>query len=445
MARDRGYAIIRVLSTTFSDEVLAMLPAACKDLQFAASIQHTGDVDATVASIRALGGGPHNGLFEIIGLTCGCESGVELADAVSARYGKPFKTNGEELMHHRRDKYLMGEKVRDAGLRAAKQVETDTWEELKAFAEDIFGKEEDGGMENIQLVVKPLRSAGTENVAFVSSLEEAKIAFNVILGDQNLFGETNDKVLVQEFLSGKEYVVDCVSKDGMHKCVAIWVYDKAPCNGSKFVYFGVNLFESEDGVIEERVTDYVFKVLDALDIKEGPSHAEVMWLDSEDQPCLVEVGARPHGGEGTFTELSTPCISYNQLSVTLDALENNGKFELLPTRPKKLKAHSREVTLVSREEGLLIAYPMLEEVRALQSYKSMEIKVLPGQDISLTVDFLSTPGSIMLVHPDLEVVVKDYDQIHRWEEEGRFYELAEEEEEKEAGGMEIEWAKETKV
>jgi len=226
MARDRGYAIIRVLSTTFSDEVLAMLPAACKDLQFAASIQHTGDVDATVASIRALGGGPHNGLFEIIGLTCGCESGVELADAVSARYGKPFKTNGEELMHHRRDKYLMGEKVRDAGLRAAKQVETDTWEELKAFAEDIFGKEEDGGMENIQLVVKPLRSAGTENVAFVSSLEEAKIAFNVILGDQNLFGETNDKVLVQEFLSGKEYVVDCVSKDGMHKCVAIWVYDK---------------------------------------------------------------------------------------------------------------------------------------------------------------------------------------------------------------------------
>lgn len=28
-----------------------------------------------------------------------------------------------------------------------------------------------------------------------------------------------------------------------------------------------------------------------------------MWLDEEDQPCLVEVGARPHGGEGTFTEL----------------------------------------------------------------------------------------------------------------------------------------------
>jgi len=308
MARDRGYAVIRVLSTTFSDEVLAMLPAACKDLQFAASIQHTGDVDATLASIRALGGGPHNGLFEIIGLTCGCESGVELADAISARYGKPLKTNGEELKHHRRDKYLMGERVREAGLKAAQQVETNEWEGIKAFAEGIYGKEEDGGMEKMQLVLKPVRSAGTENVFFVSSLLEAKRAFDTILGDQNLFGETNDKVLVQEFLSGKEYVVDCVSKDGVHKCVAIWVYDKvrgrdegseggregvcshkrfdiitrpsipsslpplphqAPCNGSKFVYLGVNLFESEDGVREERMAAYVFQGARRPSIKEN--------------------------------------------------------------------------------------------------------------------------------------------------------------------------------
>lgn len=128
MARDRGYAVIRVLSTTFSEDVLALLPAACKDLQFAASIQHAGDIEATLASIRSLGGGPHNGIFEIVGLTCGCESGVELADALSARYGEGMKSNGEALSHHRRDKFLMGERVRGAGLRAARQVETAEWE-----------------------------------------------------------------------------------------------------------------------------------------------------------------------------------------------------------------------------------------------------------------------------------------------------------------------------
>lgn len=56
---------------------------------------------------------------------------------------------------------------------------------------------------------------------------------------------------------------------------------------------------------------------------------------------------RPHGGEGTFTELSTPGIGYNQLMVILDALEDNGRFEQLPTRPGRLHAHATEVTLVS--------------------------------------------------------------------------------------------------
>lgn len=55
-------------------------------------------------------------------------------------------------------------------------------------------------------------------------------------------------------------MVDCVSRDGLHKCVDVFVYDKRPCNGSKFVYYGVNLFESADGVREQRMADYIFKV-----------------------------------------------------------------------------------------------------------------------------------------------------------------------------------------
>lgn len=39
MCIDRGYAVVRVLSTDFSEEVLNLVPAACKSLEFAASIQ----------------------------------------------------------------------------------------------------------------------------------------------------------------------------------------------------------------------------------------------------------------------------------------------------------------------------------------------------------------------------------------------------------------------
>lgn len=246
--------------------------------------QHKGDVDDTLAQIKALD-------YDILGITVGCESGVELSDALSARHGK-VPTNGEELSHHRRDKYLMGEKIREAGLRAARQVETNKWQDVEAFVKTLYGT----NLERMKIVLKPCRSAGTENVFFSSSLEEAKKAFDIILGDENIFGEINDMVLVQEFLQGTEYVIDSVSRRGEHKVVDIFVYDKRPANNSQFVYFGVNLYESADGQKEQKMAEYIFKVLDALGIREGPSHAEVMWLDHEDQPCLVEVGARPHGG-----------------------------------------------------------------------------------------------------------------------------------------------------
>lgn len=68
-------------------------------------------------------------------------------------------------------------------------------------------------------------------------------------------------MVLQEFLCGKEYVVDCVSKDGEHKVVAIWEYDKRQANGSRFTYFGVNLFESLDGRREQVMAEYIFGVL----------------------------------------------------------------------------------------------------------------------------------------------------------------------------------------
>lgn len=35
-----------------------------------------------------------------------------------------------------------------------------------------------------------------------------------------------------------------------------------------------------------------YDMTDALQVAHGPSHAEVMWLDGEDAPCLVEIGCR---------------------------------------------------------------------------------------------------------------------------------------------------------
>ena len=137
---------------------------------------------------------------------------MELSDALSARLGKKgLLTNGEELSHARRDKYLMGERIREAGLRAARQVEASAWSGVEAFALELYGGPE-GVAARLKLVLKPCRSAGTDNVFFVSSLAEARKAFDTILGDANIFGEANTTVLVQEFLQVRRDLVGV----GMH-------------------------------------------------------------------------------------------------------------------------------------------------------------------------------------------------------------------------------------
>ena len=49
-----------------------------------------------------------------------------------------------------------------------------------------------------------------------------KRGFDKINGAINGLGVVNEGVLIQEFLEGKEYVVDSVSRDGKHKVMAIW-------------------------------------------------------------------------------------------------------------------------------------------------------------------------------------------------------------------------------
>ncbi len=74
--------------------------------------------------------------------------------------------------------------------------------------------------------MKPTNSAGSDGVKLCNSMEEAKEHFHHLLTVEAVNGGYNTQVLCQEFLRGKEYVVDHVSRDGVHKTMAVWMYDK---------------------------------------------------------------------------------------------------------------------------------------------------------------------------------------------------------------------------
>jgi biotin carboxylase len=147
------------------------------------------------------------------------------------------------------------------------------------------------------------------------------------MGKVNGLGLMNNEVLVQEYLDGQEYVVDMVSRDGVHKVVALWECDKRAVNGAHFVLHGYipTVISSEH---HDQLVAYQKKVLTALGILNGPSHGELKWCHGE--PVLVEVGARCHGGEGTWVDVANNVYGYNQVSAAATVYLDCQEFDQLP-------------------------------------------------------------------------------------------------------------------
>jgi biotin carboxylase len=187
---------------------------------------------------------------------------VDLANALSERLA--VRTNGTKIPN-RRDKKVQQELIKASGLRSVRQAGGDKFEDVEPFLQT----------ESYPVVLKPTESAGSDGVKLCHNFNEAKEHFELLMKSQMVNGGNCPSVLCQEFLRGKEYVVDHVSRNGVHKTVMLWVYNKRPVNGSAFVYFGCVPVASNSPEAKILIP-YVRRVLNALEYKNGPSHGEVM-------------------------------------------------------------------------------------------------------------------------------------------------------------------------
>ena len=240
------------------------------------------------------------------------------------------------------------------------------------------------------------------------------------------------QVLLQEYLQGDEWVVDTVSRDGEHKVLALWRYDKGEANGAPFVYFGIDA-RGVAGETERRLLDYAVRVLDAVRWRWGPCHIEVKMVPSrrgadtqltaeregaEDggvgcaTPVLVEINAGRWNGE-EFQSLAEACYGHDMLEATLDAYLDPRAWRSTPSAPPaELAVYGKNVKLVSSVEGMLTAPPSGLHAEALDSLRSLR-RFAPaaaevGDHVVQTVDLNSCAGYCHLVHPDPRVISEDY-------------------------------------
>lgn len=403
-AKSRGFEIIACWSNDLFAEFRSHVPEAAKGLKYRSEIEQGSQSIAELAtSVREAAGD-----LEIAACIVGGESGVTLADLLSLELG--MRTNGPFSGGDRRNKSVQQKAVKAAGLRAVREALGTKWEDVKDFV----------ASETLPIVVKPVEACGSDGVKLCSTVEEAKSHFELLMAGQRSMGADGAAVLCQEFLQGKEYVIDHVSRDGEHKTVMVWVYDKRHANGSAFVYYGMLPVDAESPEAKV-VISYTRGVLDALKLNNGPTHGEVMM--TRDGPCLVEMNCRAHGCEGAWVPLARALTGgYAQTEVTIDSFCDSDAFAQLPeVYPSPFQASGQEVMLVSFAEGTVIATPGYDKIRQMASFVALQTGIEVGSKVRRTIDLFTTAGVVVLANADKNQLQEDLDVIRSMEKENALF------------------------
>ena len=321
----------------------------------------------------------------------GSEPGVELADELCEQLG--LAANGIEHRAARRDKYLMGEAVRSRGLRTPAQFHSPELDELLGWARDRG---------RWPVVAKPLRSVASDAVAVCTTDAELGQAHGAIAGRTNVLGDVNESILVQEFVEGPEYVVDTVSYAGHHRVAAFWCYHRPPAGLGVGVFYDAIELLPYEGEHQQALFAYAVEVLEALGIRYGPAHTELIWANGEG-PVLVETGARlSAGNNATISRLcGGPCA----LDLVVDACLDPEGF--LAAAAPRLMGSAMNCFLIPPRGHRLRAQAPLDEIRGFASFHRLSIaQQNRGHPVI---------GVVTLVDPSARVVRDDLRRLRELE------------------------------
>lgn len=357
--------------------------------------------------------------FEVASVFGGSEPGVELADQLSEMLGLAT-ANGTELLKARKDKAEMQERLRECGVPAAEQFRSGDLQALLKWARERG---------QWPVVAKPICSAGSDGVFFCQSEQDLTDAHKEIIGKLNPNGLINTDIALQEFLAGDEYIVDTVSFEGKHMIVACWVYEKLqglPWNPTA-ILSTQNKLLPPTGEKQDELISYVTRVLDAVGIRYGACHTEVMF--TKRGPILVEVNNRMHGLQGPrLIELATGTSKATYLA---DALAAEGELfnKLYVPQPDRylypMHKHCVQLILISSTEGYL-RKPIQNVIKDMQLSSVVEIcpAVQRGGYLRQTCDLPSSAGGVLMVHESAEVIENEVRLIRKAEKNGELYSIS---------------------
>lgn len=388
----RAAGMSPVAVVDYTGPALAPLRGGYDPREYDAVVNHHGDVEATVARLRALAP---------VAVIPGVEASLRLAQRCADEL-TPDEANVTELVDARRHKYVMHQALAQAGLPIIRQICTTDPEEV---AEWITRE----GLTGQDLVIKPTTSAGTVGVSRAPGGQGWRDRFTELLGTYDKLGVLAEDVLVQEHMTGTEYAIDTVSHHGRHSITDIIKYRRVPYGEGIAVYDSVEWLPYDPDELGDLI-EYGLGALDAVGLRQWAAHTEIMM--TPDGPRLLEVNARLAGaGNPAVTQIAS---GESQVTRIVDVCAGRG--DALP-RGYALERNAMAVFLMAHSAGIVRNAEIYDEARALPSYHSPVHLVGTGDHVDASTDLFATMtmGYIILAHESSEQIAADRKAIRELE------------------------------
>jgi biotin carboxylase len=243
--------------------------------------------------------------------------------------------------------------------------------------------------------------------------ETLRKAFERDLSETHEGNGDSAAVLLEEYIGGTEYFVNTVSCRSVHKVTGIMVEVKKQVPGGAPIYYSCDTVSpfSEAG---KQLTDYAFKVLDAIGIEYGPVHSE--FKIDEKGPVLIEANCRLCG-------TMMPAFYQDRIFGERESRVSLRSY----LHPEQFLADPRSVLMDSEYKGIIRILRINEE-RFVKRNKAGEVfRDLEGYEAAFgmgdnhlypkTIDLSTASGLIFLAHKNIESLKHTLEIIDRIEAE----------------------------
>lgn len=286
------------------------------------------------------------------------------------------------------DKGLMRECWREAGLAIPGFRVVTGIEEAKQAAGEL----------HFPLVIKPADSGGGgRGVSVVQNPSELEWSYEFA----RPFAR-NGRLVVEEFLDGTEMTIESISYDGDVKILAMSDKEKPPLRTR--VATSLNYPANLPRQTLDKVRALVQQAVQALGIKMGPAHTEV--IVTAEGPKLVETAARPGGGH--IFSLIVHAVS------GVNMVQETAKILVGETPDLQIK-HQRGCVyrFLCPPAGVVNAIHGIELAKGMPGVLDVDVLKKPGDKVENLINSLERSGFVVVEGKDRDEAVRRANEVEQ--------------------------------